>query len=497
MTDGVRYSDFSPLPADQLAGDEKFVGLKDGVNVRLEGDWRGPLANLLRLPMMGVDDVDADGYNNVSFLSSGGTGTLTADRNNATFLGNNGAVTIVLDAAAGRVEANELMIGGDLILFPKNNLTATSNPGAANDNTQGYSALSKWLNTSTGEVWICVSAATGAAEWSQTTVDADDLGNLAFENGSTAGLNLVSVATPGEASWARINSDGTVSLLTTAQLSAAVGGGGGGGAQLDEANTWTALQTFGAGFVSSASGIISGTGAINRLVLERTGGAVDDGHALLLKNSNGGSRIEFNNEASSETWRLGTENISDDFLVTLLASGSVEFRIKGNGDIQLGRNGAGIGLLESGGTVRTITAEKVAAWDSAGGGTNTATEQTFTSADQDGSSNIAVALDASQNTEWQLNFNGSPLPNTSGAFNINLHSLPDSIDNLAVYYLRIKRGGRKTLNLTAENESASSISISFIEPPVYRSTVGGWDIVSLQRWPGNPNTLYASLIDGR
>src|SRR5690554_4957726 len=152
--DGVKYSQFLPLPAGELDGTENFVGLKDGVNVRLEGDWRGPLANLLRLPMMGVDDVDADGYNNVSFLSSGGTGTLTADRNNAAFLGNDGAVTIVLDAAAGRVEANELMIGGDLILFPKNNLTATTNPGTANDNTQGYSALSKWLNTTTREVWI-------------------------------------------------------------------------------------------------------------------------------------------------------------------------------------------------------------------------------------------------------------------------------------------------------------------------------------------------------
>jgi hypothetical protein len=45
------------------------------------------------------------------------------------------------------------------------NLTATSDPGAGNDNTQGYGPLSIWLNTTNSRWWICASAATGAAVW--------------------------------------------------------------------------------------------------------------------------------------------------------------------------------------------------------------------------------------------------------------------------------------------------------------------------------------------
>jgi Collagen triple helix repeat (20 copies) len=42
---------------------------------------------------------------------------------------------------------------------------ATSDPGASNDNTQGYAAGSAGINTSTGRSFICRTAATGAAVW--------------------------------------------------------------------------------------------------------------------------------------------------------------------------------------------------------------------------------------------------------------------------------------------------------------------------------------------
>lgn len=51
---------------------------------------------------------------------------------------------------------------------PKNNL-ASSNPAAANDNTQGYRALSIWINTTSGEAFICTDATTGAAVWKSLT----------------------------------------------------------------------------------------------------------------------------------------------------------------------------------------------------------------------------------------------------------------------------------------------------------------------------------------
>jgi hypothetical protein len=47
----------------------------------------------------------------------------------------------------------------------KDNLTATTDPGAASDNTQGYAAGSIWINTAAFRVWICQSAATSAAVW--------------------------------------------------------------------------------------------------------------------------------------------------------------------------------------------------------------------------------------------------------------------------------------------------------------------------------------------
>lgn len=46
----------------------------------------------------------------------------------------------------------------------KHNATTTS-PGVGDDNTGGYQAGSRWLNTTTGQVWTCRSPATGAAAW--------------------------------------------------------------------------------------------------------------------------------------------------------------------------------------------------------------------------------------------------------------------------------------------------------------------------------------------
>jgi hypothetical protein len=41
----------------------------------------------------------------------------------------------------------------------------TSDPGSSNDNTEGYSVGSRWINTTTGVEWLCTSSATGAATW--------------------------------------------------------------------------------------------------------------------------------------------------------------------------------------------------------------------------------------------------------------------------------------------------------------------------------------------
>lgn len=47
-----------------------------------------------------------------------------------------------------------------------NNFLANTNPSSSNDTTQGYLAGSLWLNTTTNQMFICDSNATGAAIWS-------------------------------------------------------------------------------------------------------------------------------------------------------------------------------------------------------------------------------------------------------------------------------------------------------------------------------------------
>lgn len=49
----------------------------------------------------------------------------------------------------------------------KSNFAATSSPSSTNDNTQGYTVGSLWVNTSAGTVYICVDSTTTNAIWKQ------------------------------------------------------------------------------------------------------------------------------------------------------------------------------------------------------------------------------------------------------------------------------------------------------------------------------------------
>ena len=71
-----------------------------------------------------------------------------------------------------------------------NNLTATGDPTVNNDSSEGYSVLSKWLNNSSTEVWLCLDATVGAAVWEIKTLTTDDLGSAALANvGAGNGLD--------------------------------------------------------------------------------------------------------------------------------------------------------------------------------------------------------------------------------------------------------------------------------------------------------------------
>lgn len=52
--------------------------------------------------------------------------------------------------------------------FAQNSISNFSDPGSGNDNTQGYSIGSVWLNQTNGKVWQAASVGTGTATWTNT-----------------------------------------------------------------------------------------------------------------------------------------------------------------------------------------------------------------------------------------------------------------------------------------------------------------------------------------
>jgi len=68
-------------------------------------------------------------------------------------------------AAAAIGDVIDLICGGCVLLPSCDNLSATSDPSASNDNTQGYTVGLRWVNTAARRLWTCISAATGAAAW--------------------------------------------------------------------------------------------------------------------------------------------------------------------------------------------------------------------------------------------------------------------------------------------------------------------------------------------
>ena len=76
---------------------------------------------------------------------------------------------------------------------PLNNFTATVAPVATNDNTEGYTPGSNWVNTSNSFIYECINATTNAAVW----VQINNLGSLTIpltqlqSGGASAGQSLV------------------------------------------------------------------------------------------------------------------------------------------------------------------------------------------------------------------------------------------------------------------------------------------------------------------
>ena len=126
------------------------------------------------------------------------------------------------------------------IELPKNNLIATTAPGVSNDNTEGYSAGSRWIDITGDKAYVCLDASTGAAVWTETTqtgvegygVSWDESADTYVRTGRTAGFatgqTLANSLLPIQAAMRRcvINDSGVVQYyLDPTDSTKKVGGG--------------------------------------------------------------------------------------------------------------------------------------------------------------------------------------------------------------------------------------------------------------------------------
>jgi hypothetical protein len=85
---------------------------------------------------------------------------------------------------------------GEWLLFDSvavlNNTTATTDPDADNDESEGYAILSLWLNTSTDRLWQCANAGDGIAVWVDLSGGGDvtTIGNNDFTGTNTFSKTL-------------------------------------------------------------------------------------------------------------------------------------------------------------------------------------------------------------------------------------------------------------------------------------------------------------------
>jgi len=73
--------------------------------------------------------------------------------------------------------------------FVKDNLSGTVAPGVNDDSSAGYAVRSRWFDTVAGEVYMCLDASVGAADWENITLSAGDLGSMALVNSPAPLLN--------------------------------------------------------------------------------------------------------------------------------------------------------------------------------------------------------------------------------------------------------------------------------------------------------------------
>lgn len=103
---------------------------------------------------------------------------------------------IVTNVLVGDVSS--LQIQGGIVLEPRNNTYATSNPTVNNDYTQGYGVGSIWGNITLSTLWFCTAMGTtpGSATWTQlaaTSPQVSEVGQTVTTNNVTLGITTTIV----------------------------------------------------------------------------------------------------------------------------------------------------------------------------------------------------------------------------------------------------------------------------------------------------------------
>ena len=105
------------------------------------------------------------------------------DVNGIAQLKGNAVVTGYLDVAgsisvSGTVDGRDVSVDGvKLDAIKKDNTTATTDPGNANNTSQGYAAGSRWINTSAtpAKLFVCTAATSNAATWKEVSRPSDGI----------------------------------------------------------------------------------------------------------------------------------------------------------------------------------------------------------------------------------------------------------------------------------------------------------------------------------
>jgi hypothetical protein len=104
-----------------------------------------------------------------------------------------------------QIQGNFNQLRTDFIAqVPPNNLTATTNPLVTDDFSLGYRELSRWYNTVTEKLWICIDPTTGQALWIESDFNSLGFGSAAIADLGTNPDNVPQVSDLGGAAFADI-----------------------------------------------------------------------------------------------------------------------------------------------------------------------------------------------------------------------------------------------------------------------------------------------------